>query len=47
MKCKKCEGQMTLKSVNTEVFMISIVEYKCECGYIKTEFINQGENKKG
>lgn len=40
MNCKKCSGDMELKSVNTEVYRISIVEYRCkECGHIQSEYI--------
>lgn len=40
MNCKKCNSQMELKEVNTEVFRISIIEYKCtECSHITTVFL--------
>lgn len=44
MECKKCNGSMELKSVNTEVYRISIVEYKCvNCGHIQSELIPREE----
>lgn len=47
MSCKKCMGDMELKSINTEVYRISIVEYKCQvCGHIKSEYIPREPDEK-